>query len=32
MKKYFEYLKNSTREKDKIKYYIVKEELLKRNK
>lgn len=32
LEKYFEYLKTSKREKDKIKYDIVKEELLKRNK
>ena len=32
LEKYFEYLKTSKREKDKIKYDIVKEELSKRNK
>ncbi|MFI3307114.1 MAG: hypothetical protein R3Y21_00965 [Mycoplasmatota bacterium] len=31
LEKYFEYLKSSKREKDIIKYKIVKEELLKRN-
>ena len=32
LEKYFEYLKRSKREKDKIKYDIVKEELSRRNK